>query len=231
MKLYKFRSLAGSTDCKSKAGDKSDYCRVIDIIKEGKFWCSSFWELNDPMEGIFFHANRNSIEELYKEKEKYKICSFSGFNGFINPLLWGYYANGFRGIAIEIEIGNIKENGYSQIPDCEKVYQVKYIPTISSVSHSNDVIKILTRKLNIWKHEDEFRFLTTDNPNFQKIGNITNVFFGNPYGNVTNRDEFANKDIIEDYNSKKEKLQDLLETKNIGYKDVKIYGNGIYVDV
>lgn len=223
MKLYKFRSLAGSTDCKSKAGDKSDYCRVIDIIKEGKFWCSSFWGFNDPMEGIFY-ANKNLIEKIYSEKEKYKLCSFSGINGFHNPLLWGYYANGFKGVAIEIEVDNISKNEQS-------LYQIEYIPYISSFSNSrNDVIKILTRKLNIWKHEDEFRFLTTDNPNFQKIGNITNVFFGNPYGNVTNRDEFANKDIIEDYNSKKEKLQDLLKTKNIKSKSVKIIKNRIYVD-
>ena len=219
MKLYKFRSLAGNTNCKNKS--KSDYCKVIDIIKTGKFWCSNFWELNDPMEGLFY-ANPNSIKEISKEKEEYKICSFSGINGFKNPLLWGYYANGFKGVVIEIEIED----------DYKKIYRVEYFSKISSMLNSgNNVEKILTRKLDTWKHEDEFRFVVRDNSNAQTIGIIKNVFFGAPYSDLTNSNTLEEKDIIKDYKNKKKKLIKLLEKEKIRHQDVKIYDNGIYVGV
>jgi hypothetical protein len=65
----------------------------------------------------------------------------------------------------------------------------------------------------------------------QKIGTITNVFFGDPYGDVTNSKDLEKKGIIKDYINKKKELIELLKNERIGYKDVKIYDNGIYVGV
>jgi hypothetical protein len=220
MKLYKFRSIAGNSNCESVS--KSNYCRVKDIIKTGKFWCSYFWELNDPVEGLFF-ANTKLLKIIYNMKIMYKICSFSGINGFKNPLLWGYYASGFKGIAIEIEINS------------RYIYQIQYVseifPTIIKENNINDkhIQDILTRKLIGWQHEDEFRFLMKTNENKQKIGEITNVYFGDPYGNIDISSELKKEEAIKEYNDNKDKLIGILDENLINYKYVKIHNNEVYV--
>jgi len=102
LKLYKFRSL----------GTELDVCRLKSLIETGHFWCSKIWDLNDPMEGVYRNSNFNTedIERIFSDKNNHLICSFSGEKGFKNPLLWGYYANGFKGAVIEIEVE--KDNDY-----------------------------------------------------------------------------------------------------------------------
>jgi hypothetical protein len=221
MKLYKFRSLGGEID----------FCRVKDIIETGEFWCSYFWELNDPMEGLFF-ANPDLGKEIYEIKKRYLICSFSGIYGFKNPLLWGYYANGFKGVAIEIEVNS------------KDIYQIQYVSEILPIRNSKNNIddkyiqEILKRKLKKWQHEKEFRFLRKTNENKQKIGEIINVYFGDPYGNIDDSSELKKENVIEEYNINKKKLEEFIDNiknsrKHIGYKDVEIYykNNRTYVGV
>ena len=47
MKVYKFRKLT----------NESDLDRLKGILETGNFWCSNFWDLNDPMEGVFSTYN------------------------------------------------------------------------------------------------------------------------------------------------------------------------------
>ncbi len=238
MKLYKFRSLGNIKDFKRIK-------MIIDETEKGKFWCSYFWELNDPMEGLFF-ANKYFVKKLFEEKKRHMICSLSGKNGFRNPLLWGHYANGFKGIAIEIEV-NIRD-----------IYQIQYVPEIfpTTIEESNindkHIQDILTRKLIGWQHEDEFRILVkVDKKNKEDIedkekekekhrhdiGKITSVYFGDPYGNIDYSHELKQEEAIKNYNENKDKLKKYLDKKTfgytIGYKDVKIYNknNGTYVGV
>ena len=104
IKLYKFRSLRTCEDLQ----------RLKEILDTGKFWCSKFSEMNDAMEGVYYATHENIIEQIYNEKNRYKICSFSGKLAFENPCMWGYYAGGFQGVAIEIEI------------DSSGIYKVDY---------------------------------------------------------------------------------------------------------
>jgi hypothetical protein len=172
VKLYKFRPLANDTD----------FDRLKSILDTGEFWCSKFSGLNDPMEGAFTLLNRPNaskiIDSIYDEKESYKICSFSGEGAFSNPLMWGYYANGFRGVAIEIEI------------DKNEVKQIEYvdeIPSLEKLKLNNlTAEKILTTKLSPWSHECEFRYLKKDFDNLLKIGRITALFYGDPYERAKN---------------------------------------------
>jgi hypothetical protein len=206
-------------------------------LQEIPFYCSPFWELNDPMEGLFF-ANPKLLKIIYNMKKRYKICSFSGINGFKNPLLWGYYANGFKGIAIEIEANS------------RDIYQIQYVSEIfpttikeNNIDNINDkhIQDILTRKLIGWQHEDEFRFLKKTNEKKEKIGKITNVYFGDPYGNIDESHELKQNEVIKNYNENKDKLKEYLDKinkrnhniKDIGYKYVKIYNknNGTYVGI
>ena len=109
MILYKFRSLSSALDLD----------RAKQILETGHFWCSKFSELNDPMEGAFTILSdaviSDEFKSVYKEKSRYKICSFSGQRGFENPAMWGYYANGFRGICIRVEV-----------EDESKIAEIKY---------------------------------------------------------------------------------------------------------
>ena len=188
MKLYKFRPLA----------NEDDFNRAKKILEEGCFWCSQFSELNDPMEGVFYATYKAKIQDIYNAKVKYKICSFSTKTAFENPAMWGYYANGFMGIAIEIEINK---------NDVKKIKYSKDIPSIDGPPDDNKIREILTVKLPRWKHEKEYRFLKEIDYSEHYIGEITAVYFGNPYGNVNNqRMVTTNSENISKYNTFREQL-------------------------
>ncbi|MCI0366457.1 MAG: hypothetical protein L0219_21550 [Phycisphaerales bacterium] len=184
MKLYKFRPL----------GNDLSFCRAKEILRTGQFWCSQFWELNDPMEGVYsFTADDGvPVEDVFSDKARHVICSFSGKKAFSNPLMWGYYANGFKGLAIEIEVSadNVK-----------KIEQMNYVKDVSEWSElgalgaiDERVKKILTTKLDRWKHEDEFRFLCESvKPAPKHIGEITGVYFGNPHAKTVNRQSIMDR--------------------------------------
>src|SRR5687768_703238 len=97
MKIYKFRAI---DSCES-------FERASQILKTGQFWCSRFWDMNDPMEGIY-RLNESStagdIENTFEHKASQVICCFSGEEALKNAAMWGYYANGFKGVAIEIDV-------------------------------------------------------------------------------------------------------------------------------
>jgi hypothetical protein len=185
--LFKFRSLTSD----------QEFCWAKEILETGKFYCSKFYKQNDPMEGVFTfdphllmkwdhskHAGnkqgyklKEALKKIFDQKQSYSICSFSSKAGFSNPALWGHYASGFQGIAFEI--ANVPNNMY-------KVKYVRSARTLLSRTPSS-IVKILTTKLNQWKHESEYRYLTKEGEGLQSIGTIKAVYFGNPYGNTVNR--------------------------------------------
>lgn len=173
MKLYKFRML----------GDELSFCRAKEILRTSQFWCSRFWELNDPMEGVysFTAAGEAPIEEVFSSKARRVICSFSGRKAFSNPVMWGYYANGFKGMAIEVEVSA------DEVQKINRMTYAKNVADWSKTVGADPVTKILTTKLSRWKHEDEYRFLCDSvEPVAKPIGKITAVHFGHPYGNTIN---------------------------------------------
>ncbi len=204
IKLYKFRPLA----------NEEDYKRLKGILEAGEFWCSTFTELNDPMEGVYRFLNYS--EEIsgliYREKESYKICSFCNEQAFPNPLMWGYYANGFRGVAIEIKVSS------------DKVKKIKYVSNIHSFTGKNptkEAEKILTTKLSPWKHECEYRFLEKSENNKSKIGKITALYFGDPYERTRNRTDIIENNVaVRKYIALKNKILEI--TKELGVHSVKI---------
>lgn len=61
--------------------------------------------MNDPMEGVYLAPlDESKISKMFEEKDGFVICSFSSEEALDNPLSWGHYANGFKGIAIGIEV-------------------------------------------------------------------------------------------------------------------------------
>lgn len=195
MKLYKFRQL---TSCR-------DLERIIEILETNKFHCAKFYEMNDPMEGVYISTVQSKIDENLNGKNKKRICSFSSEKGFENFAMWGYYANGFKGIAIEIEV------------DESIVKKVKYE---DEVPETENVEEILTTKLKYWKHEAEYRFITENNEDKCEIGKITKIYFGSPYENLTNSNQIIpkSKQILE-YKKYKEKLEKFLKENKIGFEN------------
>lgn len=196
-KLVKFRPLA----------NENDLNRAKEIIETGRFWCSKLWNLNDPMEGVFSTYNPEYINPLFTEKNKRVICSFSCLDALNNPLLWGYYANGYKGIAIEIEVHN-------NMADNEKIKKITYKNESLLDSNVFGVDDIITRKLTNWEHENEYRFLKkSKEEGLYKIGDITKVHFGTPYKKMANNENIHNNsETLRKYNFLKKELQ--LSCKN-----------------
>ena len=208
MKLYKFRSIY----------DEESLRRVMDIIETGHFWCAKFWQMNDPLEGVF-EGNIISNNILSK-KNDYSICSLSGDIGFKNPAMWGYYANGFKGVAIEIEI------------DCSKVTKVEYTSKMKSIDDEADFKKkittILSTKRKAWKHEGEYRFLVKGNNGLYSIGKITKVYIGQPYRYLGNSEEIHKQcPSFEQYDKRIERLREIAVQRNIDCEDVSIVGDEV----
>lgn len=165
MKLYKFRPLA--TCC--------NYDRVISIIQDG-FYCCSFLDFNDVNEGVF-RVSQNIQNVDLGQKLDYKICSFSEEISLSSQLMWGHYAEAGMGVAIEIEVQS-----------SHPLEEVKY----GENGRRNGVIEILTNKSEQWRHEKEWRYLSTEQGKFYK-SDITKIYFGTPYKNLVNYDEIKRR--------------------------------------
>ncbi len=152
MKLYKYRSL-------------QEFNFVTDILREQRFHTSSFFDLNDPMEGLFEYprgTKQKYIEAIVEGKRKLRICSFSKDRK--NILLWAHYADGFKGICIEVDLRE------PQLEDMEgyEIVTVEY--SSQRVSFSNNARHIvdempriiLSKKSSVWKYEKEIRTLSRD---------------------------------------------------------------------
>lgn len=164
MKLYKFRPLCVPRGLKY----------ALEILENGQFWCSKFWDLNDPMEGIYrLRKDSTDYRKIFQEKSKRVLCSFSGESALLNPLMWGYYANGFKGLAIEIEV-----------PDAH-VRSMTYTDEVFSPNpdkaESEQVDEILCHKLRNWEHEAEYRHLAEGDRGGRRIGKIISITLGVPY--------------------------------------------------
>ena len=188
--LFKFRPL----------GDDNARDWMKEILEKGQFWCSKFWELNDPMEGVFQSTDaaipKKMMEKLLDEKFSRVICSFSGIIAFKKPTLWGYYANGFKGAAIEIEVS---------ARDVDIVTYDDDVAAFLSPDHGLDdkalLRKILTTKLSCWHPEEEYRFIHKSNCHgYQTVGQITAIHFGLPYHHIENRrDVLAQSGVLQKY--------------------------------
>lgn len=230
IKLVKFRSLA----------DEEDLCRVIRTIKTGEFWCSKLWNMNDPMEGVYSTLlDEKEIAERFKEKDGFVICSFSSEDAIHEPLLWGYYANGFKGIAIVIEVDEkdvLKHNENGNILPVKNesgaMCNVRYIDWVDWEKFKKgeidfNVENIITRKLSNWKTEKEYRFLKKSSDGWHKISGVKRVYLGDPYCNVVNREKYIILKLkkIKQYMNYREIVEDVCAHRGIKVCYAKIEGD------
>lgn len=134
------------------------------------------------MEGIYYTFASEQTKQLFaSEKNKFLIGCFGKSDR--NHLLWAYYADGYSGACVELDIPS--DSGIDKIFD---IVEIEYV----NKEHFNDAIKpsiesikkVLTRKLLSWKNENELRVLTckVTQPEERganiKVGKVTSVTFG-----------------------------------------------------
>lgn len=146
-KLYRFRAL-----------EPFEY--IVDIMLNKRFYAAKPCDLNDPMEGLF-HAVGGA--EYFRDKitnalNQCRVCSF--FQSYANPLYWAHYADGFRGICIEVIAKGVREYGRFWHPvDYDKTRRIVDGKTV----HRQSLFPgdILEWKAEAWAYEHEVRAIIT----------------------------------------------------------------------
>lgn len=174
MILYKYRSL-------------DNFKNFIDIVLNNRIYASKYFELNDPMEGLYIYnegtINEDMVREIKSEKSQLKICSFSQTPK--STLMWSHYANGHKGVVIGVKV---KPN--------HEVHTVNY-GGLSLVKHahqngSHETAKsILTHKLEAWDYEEEKRIFV-ENGNYADV-KIEKIILGS---RITSVDKKLVKGIV-----------------------------------
>lgn len=167
MKLFKFKSV-------------EPYTHVLDILQNERIYCPTFNQLNDPFEGVLgvrppepegkpnieFIRNLGLYWQEHRNKLKeYRVCSLSVCNSEI--LMWAHYSAGFQGICIEFELPE----------DYPDLHEVTYEKDVSSITPESP-IDYLTTKLDCWKYEKEYRYISTDKEFLDIKGMIRNIYIG-----------------------------------------------------
>ena len=148
MLAYKFRS-------------PSQIAFALDIMFNNRLYCADWSRLNDPMEGAFGYSHNSTseidrstfVEEVQLEKSRIKICSLS--KTFDCHLLWAHYADGFSGMAIEVELSDkspmVKEVTYGGV--------FGYLDLANPQTPSDEARNILSSKYSAWAYEREVRII------------------------------------------------------------------------
>ena len=138
-KLYKYRGI-------------SNFRYFVDIILKNRLYAAKYTELKDPMEGRYEHLpgdlSREILQKLKTKKLNYRICSLSRSKD--NRVMWTHYAEGHKGVVIELEIDNSKFTH-------ERV-EYDGSPFITSENINSKTAKdILCNKDQDWVYEEEDR--------------------------------------------------------------------------
>jgi len=167
MKTFlKFRSLTSKTSKDSK--------RTYDIIRNKRLYCSDYKSLNDPLEGYL----SQSLSENIERKSGYKICCFSKFTKVAENIktipLWVHYANGFKGCVIEFTLKDEKIKKIKYLNEKEYIEFVNKFKNKMALK-SEEIESLLSTKVDAWKYEKEFRFISNQDSSYLKI-NIKKVW-------------------------------------------------------
>ena len=134
---------------------------VLDIAVRNRVYCAHWTQLNDPLEGHYELYFRQKDDPrladvdatLRANRERHRIASFS--EDPANFLLWSHYADGHKGIALEIEIDT----------DDPCLTQILYTDFYSVFNEDSDTTlnhpHVFNGKTPEWAYEKEWRIITT----------------------------------------------------------------------
>ena len=172
MKLYKFRPLTNIE-------------RLLDIVLEERLYCAHFEDLNDPFEGVYLSRHhmpgwlgsagttvvrRKSVAALRGFEQVSRVCSLSA--SFADLRLWAHYADGHKGVAVEIDFTGHEAD----------LFPIEYLTELPQ--HADQTVlgtpfadQILTKKTIHWEYENEHRILQSQ-PYYSVEGRVTAVLLG-----------------------------------------------------
>jgi hypothetical protein len=153
--------------------------------------------LNDPFEGLFSTTIRipphervkfpffllpdaytltKSVDDLFiSSKDRVRVCSLS--SSLHDVRLWSHYADGYRGIALEIDFSGIEDS----------IYQVAYSEKLPSFGYTiltaPSPVEVLTRKTVHWKWESEFRMIY-EKEHFDISNRLKTIYVGSRIKNI-----------------------------------------------
>jgi len=179
MILYKYRSL-----------EHLEY--TLDILFNERLHCAPYEKLNDPFEGIFLSVRDisrafgaspflavlsgagmrvktpQSISTLSSGDKR--VCSLSATATDVR--MWSHYANGHKGIAIEIDFDEADE----QLHEVEYVNQLKEHSgaTLLGGPGSTEILRV---KSHHWDYEKEYRIISKEEY-YSVNKKIKGVYFG-----------------------------------------------------
>jgi hypothetical protein len=147
MQLYKFKSL-------------QNFDHIADIFLNERFYAAFLPELNDPMEVFVGYTNdvgEDLKQKFNKQLQETRACCLSETRS--NVLLWAHYADGFRGICIEVDIQKHNSD------------KVRYVPFKLRIGKDNLENKGLLgvsqwfckQKMKEWEYEQEVRVYPMNN--------------------------------------------------------------------
>lgn len=169
MRAFKFRSL-------------KDLDRVLDMIRSNDVWCAEWRKLNDPMEGLYYYepgaVRRNDqriVSAIRSGKLGRFVCALSG--RFDKAALWAYYADEFRGVALEYDLSGYLGDGvivgpvnYRSGDDSFDIHQNADPQYLADM--------ILMSKIDDWRHEEEIRILSHRKGRLRVPGGVRSVTLG-----------------------------------------------------
>jgi hypothetical protein len=154
--LYRYRSLGGNGSFMN---------RELEAIKRSYIWCSTFSNLNDPMEGFYSpsallkaqHDYREIAVAIYRSKISFGIAALS--DTYDNELMWTHYADQYRGICVQY----YAERMFNQLPPNSTLARIGYVNQPTRISTAFDrsfdeaALRILSQKKSSWAYEREWR--------------------------------------------------------------------------
>ena len=170
MEAFKFRTLRDSV-------------RVLGMIRPNDLWCADWKNPNDPMEGFYFCEPGGAqsdaqliISAIRRGKRGRYVCSLSA--RFDIATQWAYYADEFRGLALEYDLSELR------MSDEVTVDHVSYEPLEASFDIYQDsdperlAELVLLTKIVEWQHEQEIRIISRREGRLRIPGGVRSVTLG-----------------------------------------------------
>lgn len=170
MNAFKFRTLR-------------DLDRVLGMIRSNDLWCAEWQNLNDPMEGFYYYDPGGAqtdaqriINAIRRGKRGRFVCSLSA--RFDIATQWAYYADEFRGLALEYDLSDLRRSGEVTVD------HVRYEPLEASFDIYQDADPerlaelVLLTKIDEWSHEQEIRIISRSSGRLRIPGGVQSVTVG-----------------------------------------------------
>lgn len=164
MKLYKYKSL-------------DNLWHILDIVHNQRLYCANWQELNDPLEGryeIYLGDKSDSMmgtmeSRIEAARNSLRVASVSADP--TNFLMWSHYANGHKGVVIEVDIHASDRNL------CKITYSPFSSVFSSKLQTKKDMRHLFNGKSTAWEYEEEYRIITGDKF-YHLLNPVSRIFLG-----------------------------------------------------